>query len=67
MNLTINGELVEVANTVNNVTDLLGYFNMKDKVVIVEKNGLIIERTAHNDTLLSDGDKIEIVHFVGGG
>jgi len=67
MNLTINGELVAVEASVKTITDLLGFFKLQDKVVIVETNGLIVEKTAHDETLLCDGDKIEIVHFVGGG
>ncbi|MCL1950830.1 MAG: sulfur carrier protein ThiS [Turicibacter sp.] len=67
MDLIINGEQVKVADTVSTITDLLGLFNMQEKVVIVEANGLIIDRTAHSVTRICDGDKIEIVHFVGGG
>jgi len=67
MNLTINGELVTVEESIKTITDLLGFFKLQDKVVIVETNGLIVERTSHDETNLSDGDKIEIVHFVGGG
>jgi len=67
MNLVINGEAVTVDEQVKTITDMLKFFSLQDKVVIVETNGLIIDKSSHEDTLLSDGDKIEIVHFVGGG
>lgn len=35
--------------------------------VAVERNGVIVRRADFAQTLLADGDKIEIVHFVGGG
>lgn len=35
--------------------------------IAVEKNGEIIPRSRYNETLLYDGDSIEIVSFVGGG
>ena len=35
--------------------------------VAVELNGEIVPRGTFDDTLLHDGDKVEIVHFVGGG
>ncbi|MBW7459661.1 sulfur carrier protein ThiS [Paenibacillus sepulcri] len=67
MNLHINGENVEVPGTLASVHDLLRHFGLEEKVVIVEWNQSILEKSAHQDTRLSDGDRIEIVHFVGGG
>ncbi|GGD55484.1 sulfur carrier protein ThiS [Paenibacillus nasutitermitis] len=67
MNLHINGENVEVPVTLVFVQDLLLHFGLEEKVVIVELNGNILEKADHQTTRLSDGDRIEIVHFVGGG
>lgn len=67
MKLTVNGDLVEVPNTVETVFGLLQYFELNQKVIIVEKNAEILEKAKHEETLISDGDKIELVHFVGGG
>ncbi|WCK56729.1 sulfur carrier protein ThiS [Aneurinibacillus sp. Ricciae_BoGa-3] len=67
MNLTINGESVKIEESVQSVQDLLGFFGLGDQVVIVEKNGSILEKSSHATVQLSDGDRIEIVHFVGGG
>ncbi|WP_419806795.1 sulfur carrier protein ThiS [Terriglobus sp.] len=35
--------------------------------VALERNGDIVPRTAWADTRLAEGDKLEVVHFVGGG
>jgi sulfur carrier protein len=66
MNVTINGEQ-RVLDNVHNVQQMLEHFKIDHKILVVELNRAIIERTAYAETQLSDGDKIEIVHFVGGG
>ncbi|MRH41831.1 sulfur carrier protein ThiS [Aquibacillus halophilus] len=67
MELVINGDKVEVPSTVETVTNLLQNFEVDQKVVIVELNGTILEKKSHQESRLSDGDRIELVHFVGGG
>lgn len=67
MKLLINGEHIEVPDTVCRVADLLQHFSLGDKVVIVEVNASILQKDDHARTALSDGDRVEIVHFVGGG
>ncbi|MBT2639820.1 sulfur carrier protein ThiS [Bacillus sp. ISL-39] len=67
MKVVINGNAVELPDSVNRLSLLLQHFNLEEKVVIIEQNQQIIEKSLHEDTLLSDGDRIEIVHFVGGG
>ncbi|MTD31753.1 MULTISPECIES: sulfur carrier protein ThiS [Caryophanaceae] len=67
MILTVNGDQVEVPNTVKTIAELLQHFELNNKVVIVEKNAEILEKEKHAETLISDKDKIELVHFVGGG
>ncbi len=66
MRLTINGEdrTIETAAT---VTDLLGELGITATKVAVERNLEIVPKTAYGDTSLVDGDKLEIVHFIGGG
>lgn len=67
MKLIINGDVVELSNEVRTIQDLLTHFNLQDKGAIVELNREILEKSEHAEAYLSDGDKIEIVHFVGGG
>jgi sulfur carrier protein len=66
MLLVINGESREVSD-VATVTDLLVSFKLEQKILVVELNREIIERTEYHITSLQAGDRLEIVHFVGGG
>lgn len=64
--IIVNGEPVEfVENTT--VTDLVAALGLERPRVAVELNGSIVARATFDDTLLHDDDKVEIVHFVGGG
>jgi sulfur carrier protein len=67
LELVINGEKVEISTDVETVSELLQHFSLNQKVVIVELNHEILEKGNHQETRLSNGDRVEIVHFVGGG
>ncbi|MCQ6280709.1 sulfur carrier protein ThiS [Bacillus sp. EB600] len=67
MEIIVNGERLQVPEQIVYVSDLLDHFKLQDKVVVVEINGDILEKNEHQNTRLSDRDRIEIVHFVGGG
>ncbi|MBG9549009.1 sulfur carrier protein ThiS [Cytobacillus firmus] len=67
MNVFINGDAMVLPETINSVSLLLEHFNLEQKVVIVELNQHILDKSMHAETMLTDGDRIEIVHFVGGG
>ena len=65
MNLTINGETQpSSAATLGELVEQLG---MKPDRVAIELNREIIAREQWPQTPLRDGDRLEIVHFVGGG
>lgn len=67
MNLIINSDEVMVDDAVSTVADLLSYFELDQKVAIVELNRVILEKSRHAEARLANGDVVEIVHFVGGG
>ena len=50
-----------------NVVTLLQQLSMAGKKVAVERNGEIVPKSAHAQTLIADGDQLEIVVAVGGG
>jgi thiamine biosynthesis protein ThiS len=65
MRIQVNGEEREVAaRTVQGLIEELGFDIRK---VAVERNLAIGPRSLHADTALTDGDRIELVQFVGGG
>jgi len=67
MTLTINGKQMDIPNTVTNVQHLLSHFDLEQKSTVVELNNEIIEKSAHAEQALANGDRVEIVHFIGGG
>ena len=66
MKVTINGETRELAAE-STLLSLLESLDMTRGRVAVEINQEIIPRSQHSEHLLHDGDKIEIIHAVGGG
>ena len=66
MKLKINGEEREIADGLS-LTGLLDSLEIRPGRVVVERNRDIVPREIFGVTMLSDGDTLEIVHFVGGG
>lgn len=66
MKLIINGEDREFGALVS-VSDLIAQLGMKADRVAVELNRDLVTRDRWASTPLAEGDKLEIVHFVGGG
>jgi sulfur carrier protein len=66
MRIVLNGDSVETADGCT-VEALLLQLGISRERVAVELNTDIVPKAGYEQQLLSDGDKIEIVHFVGGG
>lgn len=66
MRLMVNGEERQVEPTTT-VKQLLSFLGLEDTLVAVERNEEVVPRALHESTRLSDGDRVEVVHFVGGG
>jgi thiamine biosynthesis protein ThiS len=66
MKLRINGEEKEIADGLS-VAALLEQLQIRPARVVVERNRAIVPRDGYGATLLTEGDTLEIVHFVGGG
>lgn len=66
MTVTINGETHELADGVS-VAELLGTLSVPRGRVAVEVNEEVLPRDSYGERRLADGDRVEIVHFVGGG
>ena len=65
MQVTINGELRDVTH--RTMQQLLESLDIDPRKVAVERNAVILPKAEYATTSLADGDRIEIVHFVGGG
>ena len=66
MRLTVNGEEKRFADLAH-VADLVATLGLDPRKVAVERNLEIVPRSTYAATRLTDGDRIEIVHFIGGG
>ena len=62
----INGEEKEIPAGLS-VARLLDELEIRPGRVVVELNRDVLSRDAQGSTLLNEGDRVEIVHFVGGG
>lgn len=66
MKITLNGDEKELADGLN-LSELLVLIGLDDRLVAVELNRRILPRNEFPGCNLCDGDRLEIVHFVGGG
>jgi len=66
VSIVLNGERRRVAAGLS-VAGLLRGLQLEPGMVVVERNREILSRDAIGATAVEDGDRIELVHFVGGG
>jgi sulfur carrier protein len=66
MNVTVNGKSEQVGAD-DTLTTFLHSRNLVAQRVVVELNGEIVARERFGTTRLGEGDRVEVVHFVGGG
>ena len=65
MEVVINGELKVIKSSL--VSELLEELGISNKKLAIEINKNILPRDSYSTTILSCGDSLEIVHFIGGG
>ncbi|WP_339799339.1 sulfur carrier protein ThiS [uncultured Marinobacter sp.] len=66
MHIQLNGEPRELSEGTT-LSGLIGQLGLTGKRLAVELNEDIIPRSQHNDQVLTDGDRVELVHAIGGG
>lgn len=66
LEIMVNGEPRRLPSPAT-ASDLLRHLGLDPRTVVVEVNRQIVRRPQLGDTQLSDGDAVELVHFVGGG
>ena len=69
MHFVLNGQSREFPQLAPgaNLQDLIAELDLKGDRIAIEHNGNIVPRTEWAKTGLAEGDRLEIVHFVGGG
>jgi len=66
MVITLNGERFELEQPIS-VAGLLAKLEIDPRRVAVEHNLAIIKRQTYPEVIVGEGDRLEIVNFVGGG
>jgi thiamine biosynthesis protein ThiS len=66
ISLSVNGEPMQVAAGLT-LAGLIGLLELDTRKVAVERNLEIVPRSTYGETRLQAGDRLEIVHFIGGG
>ncbi|NWL76339.1 sulfur carrier protein ThiS [Pseudomonas taiwanensis] len=66
MRIQLNGESFELPDG-QTVADLISRLDLAGRRVAVELNLDIVPRSQHASTALREGDRIEVVHAIGGG
>lgn len=66
LRVQVNGENRNVADH-STLSDLVDELSLAPARIAIELNGEVIRRNNWTETVLSEGDRLEVVHFVGGG
>jgi thiamine biosynthesis protein ThiS len=64
--ITLNGEPHDLPGPLT-ITELLARLDIDPRRVAIEHNLVVLKRTAYGASMVSEGDRVEIVNFVGGG
>ena len=64
--IQLNGKKIKIKPK-SSLYDLLKKYKLNNKKIAIEYNGTIIPKTNYKKKYLIDNDKVEIVHFIGGG
>ena len=64
--IQLNGKKVVIKSN-NSLFDLLTKYKLTNKKIAIECNGVIISKNNYKKKKLNNNDKVEIVHFIGGG
>ena len=64
--IQLNGKKVVIKSNYS-ILDLLKKYKLANKKVAIEHNGSIVSKTSYKKKYLKNNDKVEIVHFIGGG
>jgi thiamine biosynthesis protein ThiS len=64
--IEVNGEQRDVPDSVT-INGLVQHLSLAPERLAIELNHRVVRRAAWPDTTLKEGDRVEIVHFVGGG
>ncbi len=66
MNIVLSGETVNLERELT-ISELIAKYDMKKETVVVELNGELPDKDQYDNITTKEGDRIELIRFVGGG
>ena len=64
--IQLNGKMLKIKENLS-IKDLLKKFKLNEKSIAIEFNGIILPKENYKKKKIKNRDKIDIVHFIGGG
>jgi|TARA_B110000967_G_C18792441_1_gene514025 sulfur carrier protein len=64
--IQLNGKKINIKQIIT-LFDLLKKYKLDKKKVAIELNGTIVSKPSYKKKIIKNNDKVEIVHFIGGG
>ena len=64
--IQLNGKKISIKSNFS-ILDLLKKYKLSNKKIAIEYNGTIVPKVNYKKKFLKNDDKLEIVHFIGGG
>jgi len=64
--IQLNGKKISIRSNLS-ILDLLKKYKLHDRKVAIEHNGSIVVKSNYKKKFLKNKDRVEIVHFIGGG
>ena len=64
--IQLNGKKINLHSGFT-IIDLLKKYKLLNKKIAIEYNGVILQKNKYKNKYLKDKDRVEIVHFIGGG
>lgn len=67
MKITLNNRTEIFKESQHTVNDIFKIMNFTFPRVIVKLNGILIKKPQYDDTIVKEGDNLEIIHLISGG
>ena len=64
--IQLNGKKISIKSKFS-LLDLIKKYKLSEKKIAIEYNGAILQKNKYKNKYLKNKDKVEIVHFIGGG
>jgi len=67
MKIILNNTEIKLDNNKITVQELLNVRKFTFKMLIIKVNGTIVKKGEYENTIIKDGDKVDVIHLISGG